>query len=194
MVERKPLVLIDGQIQSLPDGDTIPGGGGGGGSGDGYSSESVIITLIAGESLAQGCVVVIRFDIEDDYNPKVYNFSAGSNQPLGIANQSVSAGQSVDIVVSGKAFIPDNSWVLNLLPDEPNPDIELTFPTKTSVGEYAYVDNDSSTGQLNVEYPAESIYNIYSMGIILSGGTGNAYILVRPLTVFTPLDFGGGGG
>lgn len=191
MVERKPLVLIDGQIQTLPDGDTIAGAsGGGGGSGDGYSSESVIITLIAGESLARGCVVNIRGDFEDDYNPKVYNFYG--DEPLGIANQSVSAGQSVDVIVSGKAFIPDSSWALHLIPDEPNPDIEITFPTNSNVGDPAYVDNDSSAGELTVGYPAEGPDYIYSMGTILSGGTGNAYILVRPTIVYTPLVFGGG--
>ncbi len=192
MVERNPLVLIDGQIQALPSGDTIAGASGGI-SGDGYSSESVIITMIAGESLAQGCVVRIASDGEDDDNPKAYNFISSPNQPTGIANQSVSAGQSVDVIVSGKAFIPDSSWALNLIPDEPNPDIELTFPTKGYAGEYAYVDNSSSVGELTVEYPSEGAETIHSMGIILSGGTGNAYILVRPIIVFTPLGGGGGG-
>jgi hypothetical protein len=194
MVERNPLVLIDGQIQTLPGGDTISGAsGGGGGSGDGYSSESVIITMVAGESLAQGCAVMVLSDSEDDDNPKAYNFVSSLVMPIGIANQTVSVGQSVDIIVHGKAFIPDSAWALNLIPDEPNPDIELTFPTKSYAGVYAYVDNTSSTGELTVEYPSEDAENIYSIGIILSGGTGNSYILVRPLIVFTPLDLGGGG-
>lgn len=30
MAERRPLVIIDGQVQQLPSGDTLPGGGGGG--------------------------------------------------------------------------------------------------------------------------------------------------------------------
>ena len=33
MAERRPLVQIDGQVQELPQGDTIPGASGGGGGG-----------------------------------------------------------------------------------------------------------------------------------------------------------------
>lgn len=35
MAERRPIVLIDGQLQELPNGDTTPGSGGGGGGGGG---------------------------------------------------------------------------------------------------------------------------------------------------------------
>lgn len=38
MTERRPIVLINGKLQELPDGDTVPGSGGGGGGGSSLPS------------------------------------------------------------------------------------------------------------------------------------------------------------
>jgi hypothetical protein len=127
----------------------------------GVPAEAINISFIAGENLSAGDVVG-AFD--DAGTPKIFKCDANeSNLPIGISSENYLSGETCEISISGRVFIPNIQWD--------------SLPSVSNVGSAVYL--HTTAGMLSLTSPSSPGEYSIKCGVLVSGGDDNCYIIIQ---------------